>query len=269
MKYFALALLLSVSPVYAWDIDKMSAQIENTNVIVGGVCSGTIISVPQRLVLTAYHCVDSQFTEVTEKVVDPKTGIVTEIKRQKLIPLKIRTNKVHDYKVVSTAEYAVRIVGSDNLNDIALLQVIDTDYKPAAAVTLAPDTYKYKRGLRIFAVGNPAIEFDNSITEGIISSPERSLEIDGKEFKFFQHSASIIGGTSGGSILNDDGELIGTVSAGLRGANIAFAVPISFTKDMLKKLKFMNSDGTLAPDGPPAPTPIYPIVAPSSAGVKP
>lgn len=228
------------SSARAWDMDRMNYQIENTNVIVGGVCSGTIISKEKRLVLTAYHCVDSQFTEVTEKIVDPKTGIITEVTRQKLIPLAISVNKVTNYEIVGTESHLVKIVGSDAPNDIALLQVVDLDYKPTAAAPLAPSSYQYMRGQRVYAIGNPAIVFDNSITEGIISSPQRTLDIEGKELKVFQLSASIIGGNSGGSIVNDVGELIGTTSATMRQGNIAFAVPISFTKDMIKKAGFSN-----------------------------
>jgi len=228
----------AVSAAHAWDIDKMNAQIEDTNVIVGGVCSGTIISKPQRLVLTAYHCVDQLFQEVTEKVVDPKTGEIKEITKQKIIPLKITTNKVRNYDVVATEDHAAKIVGSDSDSDIALIQVIDTDYVPLAAASLAPDTYSYKRGLKVYAVGNPAITFDNSITDGIISSPQRLLDIDGKHLKTFQISASVIGGNSGGSVLNDDGEMIGTVSASLRGSAVSFAVPISYTKAMIIKAGF-------------------------------
>ena len=39
-------------------------------------------------------------------------------------------------------------------------------------------------------------------------------------------------------IVNDIGEIIGTVSASLRGSQIGFAVPISYTKDMIKKAGF-------------------------------
>jgi S1-C subfamily serine protease len=60
----------------------------------------------------------------------------------------------------------------------------------------------------------------------------------GEDGKYFQHSASVIGGNSGGSILNDKGELIGTVTGGLRGSSVGFAVPISFTKDMIRKSGF-------------------------------
>lgn len=222
----------------AWDIDKMNTQIEQTNVIVNGVCSGTIISKEQRLVLTAYHCVDDLFQKITEDEVDPKTGEIKSVDKQKLVPLKITTNKVRNYEVISTEDHTAKIVGSDKDGDIALIQVIDTDYIPLSAAPLASDTYVYKRGLKVYAVGNPAIVFDNSITEGIISSPQRMLEIEGKRFKTFQVSASVIGGNSGGSIVNDNGELIGTTSATMRSGTITFAVPISYTKAMITKAGF-------------------------------
>ena len=38
--------------------------------------------------------------------------------------------------------------------------------------------------------------------------------------------------------VDENGELIGTVSAGLRGAAIGFAVPISFSKDLIRKSGF-------------------------------
>lgn len=230
--------ILMAGTAMAWEIDKMNAQIEQTNVIVGGVCSGTIISKEDRLVLTAYHCINTQFEDYEDETVDPDTGEIKKTTKRRKLPLEVWTNKVRNYEIVSTVKYSAKIVASDSKNDIALLQITDTDYVPAAAVALAADTYQYKRGKVIYAVGNPGITYDNSITEGIISNSQRTINIDGTDFKFFQHSASVIGGNSGGSILNDDGELIGTVSAGLRGANIGFAVPISFTKEMLKRAGF-------------------------------
>lgn len=236
LKALAFAFLLTTAASAAeWSMDE---QIEKTNVIVGGVCSGTIISKEERLVLTAYHCVDNLFTEETVKDIDPKTGVITEKKVQKKLPLAIWTNKVVDFEIVASAAYTAKIVGSDSTNDIALLQVKDVDFKPEMAVKLAPDSFVLHRGVKVYAVGNPGIVYDNSITEGIVSSPQRTITMNGVDYKFFQHSASIIGGNSGGSILNEHGELIGTVSAGLRGANIGFAVPISFTKDMIRKAGF-------------------------------
>lgn len=237
----ALAVLAIFSTTAAraeWSQDQMDLQIEKTNVEVAGVCSGTIISKKERLILTAHHCIDNLVTEVDEKSVDDKTGEVRTRRVIKKLPLTISIHKIKDYAIVSTQTYLGKIVGDDAANDIAIIQVTDDAFTPDMHAKLAPD-YKLKRGMRVYAVGNPGIEFGNSITEGIVSAPERTVDFgNGMVFKMFQHSAATIGGNSGGSILNENGELIGTVTGGLRGAPISFAIPISFTKALLKKSGF-------------------------------
>jgi S1-C subfamily serine protease len=235
-----LASLYLITPSRAeWPLDKMNEQIEKTNVVVGGVCSGTIIDVPERLVLTAHHCITGQLVEEEVKEIDDKTGEVRTKKVQKRKPLQITVNKIVNYEIVSSVDYLVSIKGIDASNDIALLQVMDTDYKPAMAAKLAPDTFKYQRGVKVYAIGNPGVQYDNSITEGIISAPMRKVDFGGGSvFNLFQHSASTIGGNSGGCIVNSNGELIGTVTGGLRGTAVSFAIPISATKDLLRKSGF-------------------------------
>jgi S1-C subfamily serine protease len=226
-------------PARAWDIDALNEQIERTNVEVGGVCSGTIISAEERIILTAHHCIDGQVVEVDEKTVNEQTGEIITKRVQKKLPLSIKIHKIVDYEIIATEERLVRIVGIDPKNDIAILQVTDVDFKPSMAARLAPDSFKIKRGQRIYAVGNPGVVYGNSITEGIISAPERIVKFGpGMEFKLFQHSAGVIGGNSGGSILNDNGELIGTVTGGIRGTPISFAIPIERTKDLIRKSGF-------------------------------
>lgn len=242
MKLWTVAVLATfiATPAQAeWSIDAMNEQIEKTNVEVGGVCSGTIISVEDRLVLTAHHCIDGQVVEVEEKIINDQTGEIVTRRIQKKLPLSIKVHKIVDYQIVSTEERLVKIVGIDPKNDIALLQVVDTDFKPQMAAKLAPDNFRIKRGMRVYAVGNPGVVYGNSITEGIISAPERTVNFGpGQDFKMFQHSAGVIGGNSGGSILNENGELIGTVTGGIRGSAISFAIPIGFTKDLIRRSGF-------------------------------
>jgi S1-C subfamily serine protease len=231
--------VLMLTPARAWDIDALNEQIEKTNVEVGGVCSGTIISAEERIILTAHHCIDGQVVEVDEKTVNEQTGEIITKRVQKKLPLSIKIHKIVDYEIIATEERLVRIVGIDPKNDIAILQVTDVDFKPSMAARLAPDSFKIKRGQRVYAVGNPGVVYGNSITEGIISAPERIVKFGpGQEFKLFQHSAGVIGGNSGGSILNDNGELIGTVTGGIRGTPISFAIPIERTKDLIRKSGF-------------------------------
>jgi S1-C subfamily serine protease len=236
--FLSLGLLVAAAiPASAWDIDDMNFQIEHTNVIVGGVCSGTIIDVSERLVLTAHHCITDNLREVEKKEVDPITGVIKTTRVVERTPLYIETWKRHEFDIVSSQRHRAIIKGYDNTTDVAIIQVVDEDWKPIMKAPLANDSYKYKRGLPVYAVGNPGIAFDNSVTQGIISAPERSINFGtGVQIPLFQHSASTIGGNSGGAIYNDNGEIIGTLTGGLRGANISLAVPISYTKALLKRI---------------------------------
>ncbi len=246
MRHILLTLLLgfflSIESRADWPIDRMNEQIEKTNVIVGSGCSGTFIEpLKDRLVLTAHHCINRQLVEETVETIDPKTGEISTKRIQKRLPLTIAVSKIVDYEYVSRTEHLVKIVADDPQNDIAILQVVDADFVPGMAAPLAPDTYQYRRGLRVYAVGNPAVEFDNSITEGIISAPMRPVDFGtGYTFKMFQHSAATIGGNSGGAVLNEDGELIGTTTGGIPGAPVGFSIPISFTKELLRRAGFRS-----------------------------
>lgn len=235
-----LALVLGIKGAYAWEIDAMNRQIELTNVIVGGVCSGTIIDVKKRLVLTAHHCITDNLREVQKKEINPETGEVKTSTVQERLPLTIETwKRDKNFDIVAVQTHRALVRGYDAATDTAIVQVVDEDWKPEMQAPLAPDSYAYKRGLTVYAVGNPGISFDNSVTVGIISAPARKINFgSGVGIPLFQHSASVIGGNSGGAIYNDKGEIIGTLTGGLRGADIALAVPISFTKALLKKIGY-------------------------------
>lgn len=235
-----LALLCLALPARAdWPRDKMNAQIEQTNVIVSDICSGTIIDTVERLVLTAFHCITDSLKEVEKREVDPKTGEIKITKVEENEPMFISTRAYQDYNVVSSEKHTATIVGKDENTDTALLQVDDMKWKPEMAAPLASCEYVFERGKTVYAVGNPGILFDNSITQGIISAPQRRLDFgNGKKIPLFQHSASVIGGNSGGAVYNDDGEIIGTLTGGVRGADISLAVPICFAKAMIKASGF-------------------------------
>lgn len=236
----SMALLCAALPARAdWPLDKMNAQIDATSVIVSGICSGTIIDVKERLILTANHCITDNLRDVEKREVDPKTGEIRITHVQERTPMYIETWKRQDFKVVTVSKHFAEIKGYDAASDTALLQVIDVDWVPEAATALASDDYPYLRGQTVYAVGNPAIEFDNSITMGIISAPARSEGFGtGYDIPLFQHSANTIGGNSGGAIYNEDGELIGTVTGGVKGSDVGLAVPVSFSKALIRKSGF-------------------------------
>ena len=246
----ALGLVVSTAAARAtlaqdiWDLTEMSRQIDQTNVVVGvggdGFCSGTIISQKHRLVLTAAHCVSDRIVREVQEIVDPASGEVTKRTIEKKLDLEVWQNNTRDYQVISSRHFVAKIVGNDSQNDVALLQIIDAEFKPSMEASLAPDSHRLMRGQTIYVVGNPGVVLDNSITKGIVSATERTLNVGGKLLKVFQIDAASIGGNSGGSVLNERGELVGTLDAGLRGSGINFAVPISATKALLRRSGFAS-----------------------------
>jgi ketosteroid isomerase-like protein len=224
--------------------EEISKLIEDTNVILGdkngGFCSASFIDVDRRLLQTAAHCTEQAYEDVKKEFVDPKTGEVSERTVREYLDLEIWHNIVKDYKVVSAQHFVVTKLAENRSDDIAILQVRDAAYRPKAAIKFVPASRKLRQGEVVFALANPAIEFDNTLTQGIISSTERTVTIQGLKQEYFQHSAAQFGGSSGGAIINEQGQLIGVISAGVRGAAIGFAVPIEKVKKMLRGLGFAD-----------------------------
>lgn len=247
----ALGLLLSTASAGAqesWGIAAINDYVDKANVLVGDedgdFCSGTFISMKNRFVLTADHCVRDRVRREEREVVDPVTGEVTRKTVEKQLELVVSKRVIKDYEVVSRQSFTARIWARDAEHDVAILQIVDKNYVPAYAATLAPEGYELKRGETIYVVGNPGIELDNSITKGIVSATERTLDFGGgKKLEVFQTDAVAIGGNSGGSVLNEQGQIVGTLSAGLRGAGINFVVPISATRKLLRDKGFRDAEG--------------------------
>lgn len=232
----------------SWGIAAINDYIDKANVLVGDedtdFCSGTVISIKNRFILTADHCVRDRIKREEKEFVNPVTGEITKKTIEKRLDLVVSKNIVKDYEVVSRQSFTAKIWARDAENDVAILQIVDTGYVPVYAATLAPDDHKLMRGETIYVVGNPGVQFDNSVTKGIVSATERTLDFGGgKKLKVFQIDAVAIGGNSGGSVLNERGEIVGTLDAGLRGAGINFVVPISATKKLLKDKGYRDSEG--------------------------
>lgn len=250
MRFIWLAVLLIASAYLAtpsradWAGDRLDAQVEGTNIVLGmdgrGFCSGSIISRKDRLIMTAEHCVADAFKTETEKRTDPKTGEVKEVVIESSGLMDVWQNKYVDYEIVSSSHYAAKVVTRDAKIDVAILQVVDTDWYPAMEAPFAPSTYVMRRGQTIYTVGNPAGILDASITKGIISNTQRKLQIGQHRTNYFQIDAAIIGGSSGGAVYNDEGQLIGIVSAGMTKSTINFAVPIKAARELLVKAGFKD-----------------------------
>ncbi len=223
---FSLAL-----PASAWQVDDLNKTISQTNFIVNSGCTGTLISLKYKLILTAYHCIDS-FVSVSEHEVI-KDGEVRKVKLEDLKDVPVSQKSYKDGRLVGNVDYQTKIVAKRKTYDLALLQVLSDDFPYTYASHVLSPGKIVRRGETAYAVGNPA-GLDATVTQGIISSVNRT-EItswsDGGELAFLQYSGGIYFGNSGGALYNDEGELIGVPDA-LKGTS-QLGLAISYT--MIRK----------------------------------
>ena len=110
-------------------------------------------------------------------------------------------------RLLDRRQLVARVVGTDKRTDLALLKV-DADDLPVARIG-KPD--RLRVGEWVMAIGSP-FTFDHSVTVGVVSAKERSLENE-QYVPFIQTDVAINPGNSGGPLFNLDGEVIGMISA--------------------------------------------------------
>lgn len=133
-------------------------------------------------------------------------------------------------------EFNARLVGSDEQSDIALLQLQKADR--LTQITIA-DSDKLRVGDFTVAVGNP-FGLGQTATSGIVSALGRSgLNLEGLE-NFIQTDAAINRGSSGGALVNLNGELIGIntaiLASGGGSIGIGFAIPSNMAMTLAGQL---------------------------------
>ena len=204
--------------------------------------------------------------EVANKVSDSVVSITTEVRTQSWFGTEqtgqaagtgfilsesgyIMTNKhvVEDAKTVNVTlnngrTYKnVEIVGTDPLNDTAILKVENPeDFKP---VTIG-DSKTVNVGQEVIVIGNALGEYSNSVTSGIISGTGRELiasDQSGNAYEkltdMIQTDAAINGGNSGGPLVNAAGQVIGIATAyASTSQTVGFAIPISNVKGIINNV---------------------------------
>ena len=133
-------------------------------------------------------------------------------------------------KVIFTnnKEIEATLIGSDEFSDIAVLRVSKSD---VIAVAEIGSSEKIRVGDTTFAVGAPidAKAYSWSVTRGIISGKNRTVESSNYIMEVLQTDAAINNGNSGGPLCNANGEVIGITNMKLSSTAIegmGFAIPI-------------------------------------------
>ena len=153
---------------------------------------------------------------------------------------------VTNYHVVSGASsvkvtlyngdaYDATVIGGDSDYDVAVLKINAAGLQP---VTLG-ESADVNVGDTVLAIGNPLGELTFSMSEGIVSSCDRAINVDGTPFNMIQVDCSINPGNSGGPLVNLYGEVVGIVSAkystysSTTVEGLGFAIPISDVRSII------------------------------------
>jgi serine protease Do len=149
--------------------------------------------------------------------------------------------------------YESEIIGSDRLTDIGLLKISASNLVPISI----GNSDVLKVGDLAVAIGHPlTLGAAPTVTTGVVSALERRLDVGGEAmnsgvtlFGLIQTDAPITRGSSGGALINSNGELIGittaiaTADVGAEG--LGFAVPVNLAlgiaDDLLKEGQILHA----------------------------
>lgn len=209
-KLLAMLIIFIASPCFAFDREEQ-----------------LIISLYEKI-NPAIVCVDSQVSDGmscgTGCVID-KSGIILTSAHV------IDVGKSVVVTMSNGQNYNARVLKRFGENkDIALLKI---DTLTELKTVKLGDSEKIKVGQKVLAIGNP-FGFNGTLTQGIIS------RIDYAKNRI-QTDAAINPGSSGGPLLNKDGEIIGINQAiynpdnNISNIGIGFAIPINLVKEYLKE----------------------------------
>jgi putative serine protease PepD len=135
-----------------------------------------------------------------------------------------------------------KVVGVDPSTDLAVLKV---QMKSRALRSLAlGNSDSVGVGDQVIAIGNP-FGLDRSVTAGIVSAVQRRIEAPNQLSieHVIQTDAALNHGSSGGPLLDADGDVIGVNaqietggSVSLGNVGIGFAIPVNTVRDVAAKL---------------------------------
>ena len=132
--------------------------------------------------------------------------------------------------------YDAQYIGGDEDYDIAVIKIEATDLPN---VTLG-NSDSLNVGDHVLAIGNPLGELTFSMSEGIASSVNRAIDVDGTPFNMIQVTAAINPGNSGGALVNIYGQVVGINSSKIAATGyegLGFAISINEALPVIESIK--------------------------------
>ena len=143
-------------------------------------------------------------------------------------------------RLTDDREFTARILGMDDVSDLAVLDIDATDLTPARF----GDSDSLRVGDSVVAIGDPlGSELRGTMTNGIISAINRDVVVDGRTMSLIQTNAALNSGNSGGPLIDCYGQVVGINTlkigsfvdrAGVEG--LGFAIPSATVKTIVDQL---------------------------------
>ncbi|WP_039073685.1 serine protease HtrA [Bacillus sp. MSP13] len=138
-------------------------------------------------------------------------------------------------------EATAKLVGSDSLTDLAVLQISDDHVTKVASFG---DSSDLRTGETVIAIGDPlGKDLSRTVTQGIVSGVDRTVSMSTSagqtSINVIQTDAAINPGNSGGPLLNTDGKIVGINSMKISEDDvegIGFAIPSNDVKPIAEEL---------------------------------
>ena len=136
-------------------------------------------------------------------------------------------------------KYDASIVGIEAQNDLAVLKIEEEGLNAASF----GDSDTLRVGDAVYAVGNPLGELEFSMSTGHVSALDRVINTQESEsINMFQVDAALNEGNSGGPVYDQNGKVVGIVTAKYSSSGVeglGFAIPIndatSIADDLITK----------------------------------
>ena len=231
IRYFAKSIPVSSKQVL---VQESSAVID-----VAKKASPSVVSITSKAVTRG-------FFNTLQQVQGAGTGMIVSADGLILTNRHVVSDTTATYTVIMNdgKTYPATVVSRDTSNDVAFVRISASNLP---VVTLG-DSGSVKVGQKVVAIGNALGQFQNSVTEGVISGVSRGITAGDSSgltgsseqlSNLFQTDAAINEGNSGGPLVDLEGQVIGmnTAVAGQGAQNIGFSIPINDIKPLLDSVK--------------------------------
>jgi len=137
------------------------------------------------------------------------------------------------------SQKTAKVVYKDDAHDLAILKIEGASY---STVELG-NSASLKLGQTVIAIGNALAEYSNSVSVGIISGLNRTIEAGNNQGQsetlsgVIQTDAAINPGNSGGPLIDLSGKVMGiNVATVVGSSNISFSIPINDAKNIINSV---------------------------------